>query len=478
MWRTLLLAGLLASLATLARAQDAPWQACRGALAPTGPALSDCRPIRGVIDPQGREIWIRATVRAPADERPRALYIIGTASSQAWLNGRLVGANGRPGATAEAEVPGRYQAALPIRETAWRPGANEVVVRMSAFHVGLRLAQPVGAVFVAPHPFPSPAPLLAVTFAAAGALLAAAFGFGAIHAMRRTGSSLTLAALSAVAALQALVENIRPLFAYAYPLHAWRMVAIWGLACAFAVLLVAYAAARFLPHARRPMILLALAVVAASWLQPGFDHKTGWALLAGAGLAAAAAAAGVVRRLPGARLAVAYLALFLALGLAFPEWLVDLSYFLMAAGLVLPLLMAEVVRLGRDDRDREAALTRAASRPDRLTVATARGVQLTPLRDIVAILGADDYAELRLVGGRSLLHAARLERLEAQLPASFVRIHRSAIANLAHAERLEREAQRWRLHMDEGPPLPVSRSRLAALREALDDVPAPLRATA
>ncbi len=71
---------------------------------------------------------------------------------------------------------------------------------------------------------------------------------------------------------------------------------------------------------------------------------------------------------------------FLALGLLFPRWLVDLSYFLFAAGLVLPLLMAEVVRLGRDDRAREAALTRAASRPDRLTVASARGVELCPFR--------------------------------------------------------------------------------------------------
>ena len=148
------------------------------------------------------------------------------------------------------------------------------------------------------------------------------------------------------------------------------------------------------------------------------------------------------------------------------------------AFMALPLLIAEVVRLGRDDRDREAALTRAASRPDRLTVTTARGVELTPLKDIVAILGADDYAELRLSGGRSLLHSARLDRLQAQLPPSFLRIHRSVIANLAHAERLERDGGRWRLPMAEGPALPVSRPRLPALREALDPPPLPLRATA
>jgi DNA-binding LytR/AlgR family response regulator len=126
------------------------------------------------------------------------------------------------------------------------------------------------------------------------------------------------------------------------------------------------------------------------------------------------------------------------------------------------------VRLGRDDRGREAALTRAASQPDRLTVASARGVELVPIAEILAVVGADDYVELRMVGGRSLLHAARLDGLSSQLPSSFLRVHRSVIANLDHAQRLERDGDRWRLHLSEGAPLPVSRSRQPALREALD----------
>lgn len=476
MWRKLLLAGLLACLATLARAHEAPWQACAGALGPAGPVLSDCRPIQGRLDPQGREVWIRFTTPTPTDGGPHALYVIGVASSEVWLNGARLGANGRPGPTAQAETPGRYVAAFPIREAAWRATDNELVLHMSSFHGGLRLASPIGAIAVLRYPYMADIPLLAVTFVAAGALLAAAFGFGAIHAQRRTGSSLALAAMSACAALQAVVESLRSLVPYDYPLHVWRIGAIWVLAGAFSVLLASYAAARFLPQARRAMTGLALLAVAATWLLPGFDWKTAWALLLGVGIAAVAAGAGVLRRLPGARFTLAYLVAFLALGLLFPTWLVDLSYFLFAAGLVLPLLMAEVVRLGRDDRARETALTRAASRPDRLTVASARGVELVPIPDIVAVVGADDYVELRLVGGRSLLHAARLERLEGQLP-GFLRTHRSVIANLAHVQRLERDGGRWRLHMASGPPLPVSRARLPALREALDE-PVPLRASA
>lgn len=468
MWRTLLLGLLLTGFTTLAQAQETPWQACHGALGPDGPVLSDCRPVQDVVDPQGRELWIRSTIDAPKDVRPRALYVAGVASSQAWLNGRPLGVNGQPGATARDETPGRYQAVFPIRETVWRPGVNTLVLHLSSFHGGLRFAAPMSAMVVLPYPYPQRTALLAITFVAAGTLLAAAFGFGVIHAMRRTGSSLVLAAMAGVAALQAIVESLRPLFAYPYPLHAWRMSAIWLLAAAFAVLLVSYVATRFLPKARGLMIGLALGVVGATALLPGFDLKTVSALIIGVALAVLPVAAGVRARVPGARLTLAYLALFLALALVFPEWLADLSYFLLAAGLVLPLLMVEVVRLGRDDRGREAALTRAASRPDRLTVASARGVELAPLAEILAVVGADDYVELRMVGGRSLLHAARLDGLTSQLPSNFLRIHRSAIANLDHVQRLERDGDRWRLHLSEGAPLPVSRSRQPAVREALD----------
>lgn len=450
------------------QARAIPWEVCSAPATASGPEPRDCRPLEGRIDPQGRELWLRAAVAAPTDPDGHALYIAGIAASQAWLNGLPLGANGRPGATAAAERPGRYQIAFPIRETAWRPGPNTLVVRLSSFHGGVRLDQPIGALFVGPYPLAPPTPLLAIVFAAAGALLAGAFGFAVIHALRGTGSSLTLAAMAAVAALQAGVESLRHLIPYAYPLHIWRLGAIWLLAAAFVVLLVAYAGGRFWPARRGRLMAVAGVVIGATALVPGFDLKTGLALLAGAALAAVATAAGVRGQVAGARPTLAYLALFLAVGLLFPRWLVDLSFFLLAAGLVLPLLMAEVIRLGREDRGREAALGRAAAQPDRLTVASARGVELVPLADIRAIVGADDYVELRLASGRRLLHAARLDRLEADLPDDFARVHRSVIVNLAHAEGLRREdGGRWRLILQGGDALPVSRARLPGLRDAL-----------
>lgn len=468
MWRMLLFTILLASLPTALRAQEAVWQSCRGEPGAAAPILQDCRPVEGVIDPQGRELWLRSVVRRPAGDDPAALYIVGVASSEVWLNGQRLGANGRPGVSPSTETPGRYEAAFPIPERIWRPADNVVVIRMSSFHGPVRLDRPIVGILVAPWPWPSrPAPL-AVVFLAAGALLAAAFGFGVIHSLRRTGSSLIMAALAGVSGLQAILESLRTLTPYAYPLHGWRLVGIWILTAAFAVLLVSYVVTRFWPRARPTLIVLAVAAVGATGFAPGFDLKTGLALMVGMALSAAAATVGAHRRVPAARLTLAYLLLFMVIGVFFPVWLVDLTYFLFAAGLVLPLLMAEVVRLAREDQGREIALTRAAARPNCLTVASSRGVERVPLGDIIAVVGADDYVELRLTDGRRLLHAARLDRLEAELPASFLRVHRSVIANLAHVRGFERDGGRGRLLMHEAGPLPISRNRLPAVRDALE----------
>ena len=469
MWRTIIIALFLSWFTTAACAQDLGWETCRGRASSSGPVLSDCRALDGVIDPQGREMWVRSTLAAPGDDRPNALYIAGAASSESWLNGVRLGANGRPGNSAATEIPGRYQAAFLIRDAIWRPQGNVLIVHLSSFHGGLRLDQPIGALMVAPYPLATRSAFLAITFVAAGALFAAAFGFGVIHLMRRTGSSRMLATMAGLAAVQAILESLRTLFPYAYPFHVWRLSGIWLLAAAFAILLAAYAASRFVPKARGILTGVAAVAVSATLLIPGFDLKAGWALIIGASVAAVATAVGVHRRRPGARLGLAWLALFLSVGLLFPMWLLDLSFFLLAASLILPLLMVEVIRLSREDQGREAALTRAADQPDRLTVASSRGVELVPIVDIIAVVGADDYVELRLTGGRCLLHAARLDRLETELPTGFLRVHRSVIANLALATGYARDGGRWTLLMQDGAALPISRRRLPALRETLGE---------
>ena len=155
----------------------------------------------------------------------------------------------------------------------------------------------------------------------------------------------------------------------------------------------------------------------------------------------------------------------------FPNWLSDLSCFLLAAALVLPLLMFEVDATGPRRPGPQAATNPRRQPSDRLTVASARRRRLkVPIRRSLAVLGRTTMSNCGWSGGRSLLHAARLDGLAAQLPPGFLRVHRSVIANLSQVQRLD-DGDRWRLHSSEGAPLPVSRSRQPALREAMDAPP-------
>lgn len=465
MIRRLLLFLLLPLLPGVAHARGTVWETCAGSLRATAPEVSACRVLGGPIDPQGREMWIRAEVPRPETTTGAALRIVGVASSQAWLNGVPLGANGTPGFSASSERPGLYEVDYGIPSAAWRPTGNVMVVRLSSFHGGLRLAAPMSQVSIeALRPKPL-AVSTALALALGGALLAAAFGFGVIHALRHTGSSLMLAGMAGTAAAQALVESLRSLVTYPYPLHVWRLSAIWLLAATFSLLLVLFVARRFHNGGNRGLILLSAGAIGLTFFAPGFDLKTVGALLVGLGMSCGVL--GLAWRDVRARWVLAYLVAFIFLALAAPTTFVDFSYFLFAASLLLPLLMLEVVRLGRNDRLREEAFASAATPADKVAVVTAGRVELVSIADIVAITGADDYVELHLSDGRRLLHSARLDRLGDQLPEEFLRIHRSSIANLAYAEALERHGRKWRLALRGVDPLAVSGPRLVSLRATM-----------
>lgn len=103
-----------------------------------------------------------------------------------------------------------------------------------------------------------------------------------------------------------------------------------------------------------------------------------------------------------------------------------------------------------------------------LAVWRARGVGLVAVADVCSIEADGDYSALRLVGGRRELHDKSLDRLEALLPATFVRVHRSHLVNLDHADRLVvASGSRYHLRMRDGREVPVGRSRVETLRARL-----------
>jgi two-component system LytT family response regulator len=103
---------------------------------------------------------------------------------------------------------------------------------------------------------------------------------------------------------------------------------------------------------------------------------------------------------------------------------------------------------------------------DHLFLTEGRAARFVTVRAIVCIRAAGDYTEIALPDGKQLLSPRPLKEWEARLPASFARVHRTAIVNLDHVERVERTSDdAFALYVRGVPaPVPLSRRHAARLR--------------
>jgi two-component system, LytTR family, response regulator len=104
---------------------------------------------------------------------------------------------------------------------------------------------------------------------------------------------------------------------------------------------------------------------------------------------------------------------------------------------------------------------------DHLFLSEGRAARFVRVRAIVCIRGAGDYTEILLPDGKQLLSPRALKDWEARLPAqAFVRVHRTAIVNLDHVERVERATDdAFRVFLrGVAEPVPLSRRHAARLR--------------
>lgn len=140
-----------------------------------------------------------------------------------------------------------------------------------------------------------------------------------------------------------------------------------------------------------------------------------------------------------------------------------------------PRLAATLQRLG-DNRGQPVAETapvvangneQRLTAEDRVFVKTGTATRFVPVASICAVRSAENYTELLLTGGETLLVLRTLKSWESTLPeAVFVRIHRQALVNLSRVKKIERRGEDDVLfHLDApGAPLPASRRQLAELK--------------
>jgi DNA-binding LytR/AlgR family response regulator len=121
------------------------------------------------------------------------------------------------------------------------------------------------------------------------------------------------------------------------------------------------------------------------------------------------------------------------------------------------------------------ALHRAERRPDHpappdqfLAVRRLGRIDLVAVDDLLYVEGADKYSELVLANGRRDFYDQCLGRVEASLPASFVRIHKSFLVRFSHISRLlVQRGSRYFAELKNGQRLPVGRSRYGFIKARL-----------
>ncbi|MDC8832434.1 hypothetical protein [Alteromonas gilva] len=210
----------------------------------------------GSIDTQGRLLAVRLSFDAEPRwlnaQDPVGLWLFAKAASSVFLNGQLLGHNGRPAADS-AEIPGRIDSSFFIPANLLQPSANELVLVMSAQHGLLKLGFPL--YFLALGDYSSPggfyaqktvSGLILVGMFLVGMLFFFALGLGR-HYQR---GYRYMALLSLIAGLHQFAEIYRGLYGYDYPVHDLRLLLVTACAVAFGLVLLGYSASLFNPKNR------------------------------------------------------------------------------------------------------------------------------------------------------------------------------------------------------------------------------------
>ena len=439
-------------------------------------------------DPQGRLIWVRAIVPLGAlkgmNGELLSLYISGKMSSEVYLNGQMVGRNGMPGDSAETEVPGLMDAQLFPPQNLFRLGDNEVVLRASAHHGFLSLGWPVHTIAIGPAgvyangSLPRYIPAL-VTL---GLFVVGALYFGTMGVIGATRVRFwILCSICFFAAAQLVSEALRGLVAYEYPVHDLRLLLIavfsigFGLSVAFHV---------FWSYARASAVnilagLAALCMLALIFV-PSFDFKAlvGMTLP----LIATLIATGIwsYQRRRRAFLYFITVLVFVASIFSFQGLFLDTLFFFLVAFFLLLIFIEQAVTLAEEARQRRSeearadrlslALDEAQERTEvsEISVKSAGKMERIATNEILHCRSADGYAEIVLTNGRTLLYTATLNDMEGELPATFLRVHRSHLINVKFVESLCRDRSgTGMLTLAGGVQVPVSRRIMPKVRQAL-----------
>ncbi len=424
----------------------------------------ECKTLPGwKIDPQNTALWAKFSLDIPQtmlnDKQPRSVYVSGKTSSRVYFNGAYLGQNGTPSLKAADEFPGKIDAMFYVPPSLIKPNNNHIVVLFSSHHGFLKLARPIN--FVGFGSYAATTTILkqnfSLSFLPLGALVLGALYFlvASFSPLNRQSNVLFLLMCS-LAACQLFTEISRALFSYSYPLHDIRLTLIASLSWLFGVSLLYFISVKLeLPKALGWTALGAFLSLIAVYLVPGFDPKTAIGILAPSCFCAVLIVIQLCKR-PSIELfiSLSVLLVFIAVILMTLGNFHDILFYYIITAVLGFLFAQQALKLNREQKHRKLEQQQIAKlqfrleqnqqqrQPQKISINSAGKVELVASEQIVYCKAAGDYVELYLEQSRQILFSGNLKDLEALLPTTFLRVHRSYLVNMDYIDSLSSKSTR------------------------------------
>jgi hypothetical protein len=440
------------------------------------------------LDPQNRLVWIRTEyrledVKGPKGE-PLALFISAKMSGRVYLNGVYIGSNGRPGMSRGDEKVGRMDTTIYAPQSLFQSGANQIDILASSHAGFLHLYNPVHDVSIRPAQnithtilnryWPSLMTL--------GLFILGWLYFSARGVLKRPRvKPLTFSLMCLFAAGQLISETFRGLMAYSYPVHEIRLIAIVICSAGFGLTVAFHVLSTF---KQRGLVWIMAGIFGLVTLEVflirGFDGKALFSLATPLLISLILSGYWTYQKRDRAFIYFIILLIFTLALFTFEMIFLDVVFFYLVALFLILLLTEQGISFARESRELQKEQTRAErlqmaldqakekSDATEIIVKSAGKIEHIPTDKIIQCRGADGYSELILQDGREVLHAVSLSDLENNLPANFLRVHRSHLINTSFVQTLTREVSgTGTLKMRVGGDIPVSRRIMPQVRQVL-----------
>lgn len=410
------------------------------------------------IDPQNTAIWVKAKLNIPqemqGDKQPHSVYISGKTSSKAYLNGHYLGNNGTPSLSAKEEFPGKIDTMFYVKPSLIKHGSNELVLFLSSHHGFLNLKSPIN--FIGFGVYSDPSDFIQhniwYSFIPLGALILGALYFAvSCFSPYQRETNILFLLMSCIAASQLIAELSRSLFSYSYPFQDIRLLFIVTSSVAFGICLLTHIATRFeISNKKRWIGTGVLSILLGVMLVPGFDPKTAVAILISSLFSMIILTIQAFKF--NTRELWAYVAAFTLFTLTI---IINLSifhnliFYYIIAGVLGFLFTQQALKLNKEQSKRKQEELQVAKlqlkleqneqkiKPTKIKINSSGKIELISANDIRYCKAAGDYVEIYLKDNKERLFSGSLKELEAQLPSSFLRVHRSYVVNFDYIVSLK-----------------------------------------